>query len=218
MRTVAILPVKSFDSAKQRLGGLIEQESRSALMRAMLADVLRALAQVAEIELVAVVTANPLAAELEREPGVRVLRDDREDGQSVAALIGMRHAREEGFERALLVPGDAPLLDPAELSALLARTEPLVIVPDRHGSGTNGLLMAPVGVIDPSFGPDSRARHEAAARAAGTAYAIDPLPSLVLDVDTPEDLEATSLALSARPGGAPATRAALRRLAIPAST
>lgn len=217
MRTVAILPVKSFGTAKQRLGDLIEQEARSALMRAMLADVLEALAQVPEIELVVVITANPLAAELEREPGVRVLHDDRVDGQTAAALIGISHAQEEGFERALLVPGDAPLLDAGELSALLARTEPLVIVPDRHGSGTNGLLLCPVGVIEPSFGQGSRARHEAAARAAGVAYAIDPLPSLVLDVDTPDDLEATTSALAACRGGAPATREALRQLAIPAS-
>lgn len=216
MRTIAILPVKSFGAAKQRLGGLIEPEARAILARAMLADVLAALHRVRGIEAVAVITANPLAAELE-DQGVRVLRDPHEHGQSAAALIGMRHALDEGFQRALLVPGDAPLLDHAELDGLLQRTEPLVIVPDRHGSGTNGLLMAPVGVIEPSFGPGSRSRHEAAARAAAVAFAVDPLPSLVLDVDTPEDLEATARALDARRGGAPATRAALRRLALPAS-
>jgi len=212
MRTVAILPVKSFGAAKQRLGELIEQDARSALMRAMLADVLDALARVPELERVLVVSANPLAGELEGDPRIQVLHDDREAGQSAAALIGIAHARDAGFERALLVPGDAPLLDAAELSALLARPEPLVIVPDRHGTGTNGLLLAPVDAFEPSFGPGSRARHEAAAQATGLPWAIDPLPSLVLDVDTPEDLEATT----SRPGGAPATRAALRRLSLPA--
>lgn len=212
MRTVAILPVKSFGAAKQRLGALIEQDARSALMRAMLSDVLDALARVSELERVLVVTANPLAGELEGDPRVHVLHDDREAGQSAAALIGIVHARAEGFERALLVPGDAPLLEAAELSALLRRPEPLVIVPDRHGTGTNGLLLSPVDAFEPSFGPGSLARHEAAARATGLSYAVDPLPSLVLDVDTPEDLEATT----ARPGGAPATRAALRGLSLPA--
>ena len=212
MRTAAILPVKSFDTAKQRLGELIEQDARSALMRAMLADVLDALAGVPELEQVLVVTANPLAGELAGDTRVRVLHDDREAGQSEAALIGIAHARDAGFERVLLVPGDAPLLDPAELSALLARPEPLVIVPDRHGTGTNGLSLTPVDAFEPSFGPGSLARHEAAAQATGMPWAIDALPSLVLDVDTPEDLEATT----ARPGGAPATRAALRRLSLPA--
>ncbi len=151
MRTAAILPVKSFGSAKQRLGELIEQDARSALMRAMLADVLDALARVPELEQVLVVTANPLAGELEGDPRIHVLHDDREAGQSAAALIGIAHARDAGFDRALLVPGDAPLLDPAELSALLARPEPLVIVPDRHGTGTNGLLLAPVDAFEPSL-------------------------------------------------------------------
>jgi 2-phospho-L-lactate guanylyltransferase len=209
MRTVAILPVKSFGAAKQRLGGLIGQEARSALMRAMLSDVLSALAAVPALDVV-VVTANPLAGEL-AERGIRVLHDDREAGQSAAAGIGTGHANAEGYERALLVPGDTPLLDPAELTTLLDRPEQILLVPDRHGTGTNGVLMAPVDAITPSFGPGSLARHEAAARASGLTWAVDPVPSLVLDVDTPDDLEATTRALEARPGGAPSTRDALRR-------
>jgi len=217
-RTIAILPVKSFGAAKQRLGGLVEPEARSILARAMLADVLAALTEVPAIEEVAIVTANSLAEDLSVKPRVRVLSDGHENGQSAAALIGINHARQQGFGRALLVPGDAPLLDPAEVSALLGHTESLVIVPDRHGAGTNGLLMSPVGVIEPAFGPGSRTRHEARARAAGVGYAIDPLPSLILDVDTPYDLEAITRALEARGGAAPATREALRRLSLtPAS-
>jgi 2-phospho-L-lactate guanylyltransferase len=214
MRTVAILPVKSFGAAKQRLGGLIGQEARSALMRAMLSDVLSALAAVPSLDVV-VVTANPLAVELSAR-GVAVLHDNREAGQSAAAGIGIGHAAAQGYERALLVPGDAPLLDPAEVTILLDRPEQILLVPDRHGTGTNGVVMAPVDAIAPSFGPGSLARHEAAARDSGLTWAVDPVPSLVLDVDTPDDLEATTRALEARPGGAPATRDALRRLRLAA--
>ena len=215
MPTIAILPVKSFGAAKQRLGGLVGAQARAVLARAMLTDVLAALARVPELAEVAVVTANPLAAELEAG-GVTVLHDDREDGQSAAAQIGIAHALAGGYDRALLVPGDTPLVEPAELSALVARPEQVVIVPDRHGTGTNGLLLCPVDAIAPAFGPGSRARHEAAARAAGVTFAVDPLPSLVLDVDTPDDLEATARALERAPGGAPATRDALRALSLPA--
>ena len=61
-----------------------------------------------------------------------------------------------GVERVLLVPGDCPLLDPAELDELLARPpEPpsALIVPDRHGTGTNALLLTPPDALTPSFGP-----------------------------------------------------------------
>ena len=71
-----------------------------------------------------------------------------------------------GADRALLVPGDCPALDPGEVSALLAHTAPVVIVPDRHGTGTNALLLAPPDAIAPSFGPGSFARHAALAGAA----------------------------------------------------
>jgi 2-phospho-L-lactate guanylyltransferase len=88
-----------------------------------------------------------------------------------------------------------------------------VIVPDRHGTGTNALLLAPPGALAPSFGEGSFARHVALARAAGAALEVAEIRSLGLDVDTPGDLAALRAALAQRPGGAPRTRAALERMA-----
>ena len=139
MRTIAILPVKSFGAAKQRLGDLLAGGSRRALAQAMFSDVLSALRHVPELDEVAVVTGDRSAEWAARSERVLVLPDPVEDGQSAAAEIGVRHALAAGFDRALLVPGDAPLLDPAEVSGLLQREDPVAsIVPDRHGTGTNG--------------------------------------------------------------------------------
>jgi 2-phospho-L-lactate guanylyltransferase len=88
----------------------------------------------------------------------------------------------------LAVPGDCPALDPGELAALLGASEAIVVVPDRHGSGTNALLLAPPTAMAPSFGPGSRERHEAAARATGLPWAVREVPGLGMDADTPEDL------------------------------
>ena len=122
-----------------------------------------------------------------------------------------------GAERALLVPGDCPALDPGELGALLARPvmPSVVIVPDRHGSGTNALLLTPPAVIAPSFGPGSFARHASRGRAAGVPVKVAGVPSLGLDVDTPQDLEALAAALAGRAGGARRTRELIARL-VPA--
>ena len=83
------------------------------------------------------------------------------------------------------------------------------MLPDRHGTGTNGLLLTPPAAIDPSFGPGSCARHVALAAAAGVSCRVEPLPSLMLDVDTGEDLAALREALSRIEGRAPRTRAVL---------
>ena len=140
--------------------------------------------------------------------------DPEEAGQSAAAVRGIDAALVRGAERVLLVPGDCPALDPHELASLLGRHAPphVVIVPDRHGSGTNALLLEPPQVMLPSFGPGSFARHAALARAAGAEVKVSELPSLSLDVDTPADLAALRAALDARPDTAARTRAVLHRL------
>src|SRR5207302_7322924 len=66
----------------------------------------------------------------------------------------------------------------------------MLIVPDRHGTGTNALLLTPPDALAPSFGPGSCERHARQARAAGVAAEVVEVPSLATDIDTPEDLEA----------------------------
>ena len=214
MRTVAILPVKTFSRAKHRLAEAVGTSDRRELAEAMVGDVLEALGAVPELDGVVVVTAEPAAASAARASGASVVHDDREAGQSVAALLGIEAAVDGGAERVLLVPGDCPTLEPAQVSGLLRAwpKAPVVIVPDRHGSGTNALLLSPPDVIVPSFGAGSFARHAARAAAAGARPKVAELPSLVLDVDTPGDLAALRGALAARPQGATRTRAVLARL------
>jgi 2-phospho-L-lactate guanylyltransferase len=207
LRTVAVLPVKSFGLAKQRLGDAVPH--RPALAAAMVGDVLAALAAVAGLAELIVVTAEPAAAAAAREAGAHVVHDGEEAGQSAAAARGVAAAVERGAARVLLVPGDCPALDPAEVAELLERSAPVVIVPDRHGAGTNALLLTPPYVLAPAFGPGSFARHAALARGARAAIQVCEVPSLGLDVDTPDDLEALRTALAAHPRGAARTRALL---------
>ena len=216
MRTIAILPIKSFGAAKQRLAGLLGSGARQALVQAMFQDVLFALRKVPEIDEIAVVSANAMAQRAARGEGVLLLEDAEETGHSEAALIGVAHAVESGFDRALLVAGDTPLLDPEELGAMLARAAQretgLVVVPDRHGTGTNALLLQPPTAIVPSFGVGSRGRHGALAAAAEISCEVEHLDSLAIDVDTPEDLAALSEMLAESRAKATMTRGALRQL------
>jgi 2-phospho-L-lactate guanylyltransferase len=178
----------------------------------MFSDTLSSLRRVPGLDEIAVVTSDPVAESAAAGARVRLLPDTAQRGQSEAALIGIRHALAQGCERVLLVPGDTPLLEPGEVAELIAGTRSVVIVPDRHGSGTNALMLAPPDAIEPSFGPDSRARHVAAAEAAGLPHRVVEVPSLALDVDTPDDLAELAAALETRRGQAPLTRGALRQL------
>ena len=166
MRTAAILPVKRFALAKQRLGASVADPLRLELARAMVADVLLALAETDSIERTIVVTREDSVAAAAREQGALVVEDAAEEGQSAAVTLGVRRALAEGMERVLCIPGDCPALDPSELESLLGTragddradaaggAEPeVVIVPDRHGTGTNGLLLTPPTRSLPASGP-----------------------------------------------------------------
>jgi 2-phospho-L-lactate guanylyltransferase len=215
MRTAAILPVKRFARAKSRLGEGVAAELRARLARAMVADVLQALAGTASIELTIVVTCEPSMAQTAREHGAQLLEDTAEQGQSAAVMLGVQRALADGFERVLCVPGDCPALDPGELAALLADGEragpggSVVVVPDRHGTGTNGLLLTPPDTIVPAFGPGSCARHRALAADAGVDCRLAHPASLLLDIDTGADLAALRERLLGADARAERTRAVL---------
>ena len=184
MTTVAILPVKQFGRAKQRLA---DTPRRAELAASMAERVLDALAGAERVDAVLVVTREEAAADAARERGFEIVDEPELLGHNAAAELGIARALELGATQALLVPGDCPLLTSDEIDALLERRPGpgVVVVPDRHGTGTNALLLSPPDAIRPSFGPGSRERHE---RAEGAV--VDEVPGLLLDIDTPADLAA----------------------------
>ncbi|HEX6584961.1 MAG TPA: 2-phospho-L-lactate guanylyltransferase [Thermoleophilaceae bacterium] len=204
--------MKSFGVAKQRLADMLGAGSRQALAQAMFSDVLGTLRRVPELDEIAVVTGDRAAQAAASGARVTVLHDGAQSGQSNATLIGIRYALDAGYDRAVLVPGDTPLLEPGELTGLINGTRAVVVVPDRHGTGTNALVLSPPDAIEPSFGPDSFARHLAAAEAAGVPHRVEEVPGLALDVDTPGDLAELAAALEGRRGRAASTRGALSQL------
>lgn len=211
MKATAVLPVKRFRAAKQRLAVGIDGERRAAVVAAMLEDVLEAIGGARSIERTIVVTSEPLAVELAGGAGAEVIADPDEGGHSGAALAGIARALEHGASCVALLPGDCPLLKPRELERLLTGLPErfVAVVPDRHGTGTNALALAPPDAIEPAFGEGSCARHVALARDAGIPYAIEELASLALDLDTPADVVALTLALETGRGQAQRTAKAL---------
>jgi len=211
LNATAILPVKRFAAAKQRLAPGMGATHRAELAEAMLGDVLEAIEETRSIERTIVVTSEPRATDISIARGALVLPDPDEGGHSGATLAGIEWAVELGARRVVLLPIDCPLLAPRELERLLTGMPEryVAIVPDRHGTGTNALALSPPDAIEPSFGEGSCARHVAAARAAGVPFNVEELPSLALDLDTPADIVALTMAVERNRGRAKRTAKAL---------
>jgi 2-phospho-L-lactate/phosphoenolpyruvate guanylyltransferase len=211
LKATAVLPVKRFAAAKQRLAPGMGGTHRAELAAAMLEDVLEAIGAARSIERTIVVSSEPRAVEIASASGAEQIADPDEGGHSGAALAGIARARQLGADTVVLLPIDCPLLAPRELERLLTGTPEryVAIVPDRHGTGTNALVLSPPDAIEPSFGEGSCARHVAAAREAGVPYNVEELPSLGLDLDTPADIVALTMALERDRGRAKRTARAL---------
>jgi 2-phospho-L-lactate/phosphoenolpyruvate guanylyltransferase len=204
LKATAVLPIKRFGAAKQRLAAGMDDERRRELVEAMTADVLEAIGGARTVERTIVVSSEPAAQRLAVAAGAAVVADPDEGGHVGAALAGIARAEADGAGCVVLLAGDCPLLDPRELDRLLTGVPEryVGIVPDRHGTGTNALVLRPPSAIVPAFGEGSCERHVAAARQAGVPFGVEELGSLGLDLDTPADLIALTRELEARPGRA----------------
>jgi len=204
LSATAIVPVKRFGAAKERLRPAIEEERRGPLIAAMLEDALESISAARTIERTIVVSGEPIAIALAEAAGAEVIADRTDEGHSEAALLGIARASEAGASCVVLLPGDCPLLDARELDSLLTAVPEryVAVVPDRHGTGTNALVLSPPDAIRPSFGEGSRDRHVTAARDAGVPFAVEQIGSLALDLDTPADVIALATALGTERAGA----------------
>jgi 2-phospho-L-lactate/phosphoenolpyruvate guanylyltransferase len=214
VHAAAILPVKRFDAAKQRLAEALGGGCRAALAAAMFADVIGALERAATIQTIVVVSADRQVRDVIAGRDVVLIEDLPEKGQSHAARSGLARASALGCERAALVPSDCPLLEPADLDGIVTASAgaEVVIVPDRHETGTNALVMDPSGPFEPQFGPDSLRLHTEQAERRGLSYTVERPLSLTLDVDTGDDLIALATALERLHGRAPRTQGVLRQI------
>lgn len=213
MNATAIVPIKRFGDAKSRLAGTSAAGLRPALAEAMLTDVLAELRGCARLDRIIVVSGERAVARIAAALGADHLDDPDDAGHSQAAAIGVTDAIGRGSTCVALLPGDCPLVSADEIDAALAEMrEGVAVIPDRHGSGTNGLILSPPDAIGPAFGPGSRERHLSLAADAGVPAWIREIPSLALDLDTGDDLRELSAILVADPEIAPATAGALALL------
>ncbi len=186
MRFAALVPLKDFALAKQRLRPVLTDAECSDLARAMLDDVLIALGATPQVSDVALVGGTD-ARRYATQEGTGWI----EDAGSLNAAMSNAAAQtaQRGAERLLIVAADIPLATAADLSELLERhADGLTICRAARDGGTNALALTPPDALEFQFGPDSARRHRKAALAAGLESRSLALESLQRDIDTPDDL------------------------------
>jgi 2-phospho-L-lactate guanylyltransferase len=215
--TWAIIPVRGLERAKSRLGGPLDAEERVELVSRLLVRAVSAAVDSARVAGSIVVSSDPDALELARSSGAVPIADRGEGlnpaldlarsealvrgATAIVVLPGdLPWLDRQTLDATLGAAGEAWARAAAAASAEVAtgslgperagadRTPPLVaLVPDRHGTGTNVLVLAPPDVIEFAFGAGSRAEHAGRAAAAGAAY-VELGGPLDVDLDTADDL------------------------------
>jgi 2-phospho-L-lactate guanylyltransferase len=187
----AVVPVKERVSAKERLAPLLRPEARQALALAMLEDVLAAITTAPGIAGLLVVTVDAEAGQLAARYGARMTELGSRDGHTGAVTAAARLLAAEGRAGMLTLPGDIPLVTPAEIAGVLAAHPParsFTIVPSHDERGSNAIACSPPGVVPLRFGEDSFYPHLRAAEACGVRPNVVHLPGIALDIDNPEDV------------------------------
>ncbi|HET9911572.1 MAG TPA: 2-phospho-L-lactate guanylyltransferase [Anaerolineales bacterium] len=188
----AIVPVKPLRRGKSRLAGALSEDERTDLNRSLLQNTLKTLSELKEVEEILVISRDPQALTIARNYGARTVRENGQPELNTALQRATVVAQVYTTGAVLILPADLPLITAEDVRTLIERAgEPpaVVIAPDRHGTGTNALLISPSGLIEYDFGENSFQRHCQRAREAGARLEIVNLPSLGLDLDLPEDLE-----------------------------
>lgn len=187
---IALVPVKALARAKSRLAGALDPAARARLMHDTLRRTVQTLKQVEDIREAVVITRDEEVSAWAHEWGARVV-SEHADGLNES----LREARAQfsNADAVLVVPADLGWLAVEDICAMVAlangaAARAVVIAPDRHERGTNGLLLRPPDVIDFCFGQDSARQHAARAVARGITPLWYRSSSISLDVDEPEDL------------------------------
>ena len=195
MKVSALIPVKGFSNAKQRLSPLLAAADRELFAEVMFRDVLKQVLKARGLVKTYVVTGDNKVAEIAASLGAQLIREKAEKGETDAVDFARGELKQLGREAVLIIPGDMPLVRSADIEEVLAQVPErasfpfALLVPSHDRMGTNALLLAPPDIIKLRFGYDSFTYHMSQVSAQGLPLRFIENERLALDIDEPKDLE-----------------------------
>ena len=191
MSTAVLLPVKPISQAKSRLSTVMTNEAREKWVRDELMHTLDVLQHVSALDHILTISADPEVWQIAEMHQSQILQEPDVPGLNESICRGLDWCSQQAVDTVMIIPIDLPLLKPYCLRSALAkliRVPGVVLVPDRHGRGTNLMVFSPIDLIKPQYGEDSFSRHLELAKEAGVEPIIYRCPDLSIDVDNPDDL------------------------------
>lgn len=189
-RTAAIVPVKTFSKAKQRLN--LSTEKTEILCKLMLEEVLGTISKSNLIEKTALVTKDENAFAIGKKFGCMEILDEKELGVNNAVALADGYFLNDGFDASIVFPQDIPLMQPDDIQSLFNFKNSqrcALVVPSRKFDGTNALFRTPVNLMKTHYDEDSYKIHLSTAEESSASSALVLIRRIMLDVDEPSDLQ-----------------------------
>jgi 2-phospho-L-lactate guanylyltransferase len=172
LKTFAVVPVKRFDSAKSRLGILLNKYERGQLSELLVQRTMRVLKGASGVEKIVLVSSDVNVKKIAHIHGATFLKEKIQRGVNAAA--------------------DLPLVTPEDINivckAALAVKNCMVICPSYKFDGSNIMLRKPCNVIKTSY--DSRSYlahvHEGVRNNIKTRVLF--IRRAMIDIDTIQDI------------------------------
>ncbi|MEQ1773462.1 MAG: 2-phospho-L-lactate guanylyltransferase [Burkholderiales bacterium] len=185
------MPHRGVNTGKSRLSPILSERARGELNCWLLARTLRIACEwLGDAQRCVVVSPCVHTLALAQEAGaITLLERAPAQGLNAALAQGAAHAEALGAQHLLILPCDLPRLDVAALQSMAALSNSAaddVIAPDRHGAGTNALLVD-ASVREFAFGANSFAQHVALSESRGARALTCVNPALAFDLDTADD-------------------------------
>jgi 2-phospho-L-lactate guanylyltransferase len=190
LKIAAIIPVKTFSSAKTRLE--LSTGQKESLCEIMLDEILHVLSISPQIDEIVIVTKETKAIELAKKYKIISIIDKDEKGVNAAVALADKYLLENNFDASIVFPQDIPFIKTQDIDFMLNyKTLPtfVIVVPSRRFDGTNALVRMPVDLMTTHYDEDSYKIHMNTAKEHTKNTSLVFVKRIMLDVDNLEDLE-----------------------------
>lgn len=192
MKIFAIVPVKSLENTKTRLGTLLSTDERIRLSGMLLTRTICILKMTSSIQKILLVSADNRTKKMARRFRVTFLEEENESGVNSAINLADKFCTTSGADASIVIPIDLPLMLPKDINIICKSVQDddicVVLCPSYKLDGSNVLLRKPCNVISTSYDANSYPIHVLAGIRMNVKTKVLFVSRLMIDIDNIHDV------------------------------